>query len=791
MQQSSWIFIRFLLILAFLWYSFSSTGQTFTISGTVNDKRTGESLVGANVFVINRKQGTITSADGSFSLSLPKGKYTLRFTFIGYKTYRKTINLKHDTKLIIELEQTSVTTDEIVIQGKATDRNIKSAQMGIVEIPVKEIETLPAFMGEVDILKTIQLLPGVQSAGEGNTGFYVRGGGPDQNLILLDGATIYNAAHVFGFFSVFNSDAVENFNLIKGGMPAKYGGRLSSVLDIHLKDGNSNKLQGCGGIGLISSRLTLEVPVVENKSSLLISGRRTYFDVIATPFIPKESEYKGSRYWFYDLNLKWNYRLSDKNAFYVSAYHGKDVFRYHNADAGFQTDIPWGNTMTTAHWNHLFSDSLFVNTAFIISNYHFGFDAVQQNFEMKLYSGIRSYQLQSDFTWLYNSKHRVCFGANYIFHKFTPNSVTARVGDTKIEADNIPKQNANEAAVYLCDEYEITPRVKINAGLRGSLFQQIGPFDRYVHNETGLPSDTISYKRGEHIVTYTNWEPRFSMRFLINDKSSLKTSYTQNYQYIHLAAISSVSLPTDLWVPSSTLVKPQFGRMYAIGYFRNFKENAFETSVELYYKKLENQIEYAEGIMPNSGIGDNADNSFTFGKGQSYGIEFFVKKRYGKLTGWIGYTLSKTTRKFPEINQGKAYPAKYDRRHDLAITSTWQWNKNWSTSIIFIFATGNAISLPVGRYLIEGSIVNEYGDKNSFRMANYHRLDISCTYTKKRKGRLQSSWNFSVYNLYNRYNPYFIFYEATGNIAKGNYKVSAKQVSLFPIIPSVTWNFEF
>ena len=784
--------MRRLVILFLIIISASmANSQNFTVSGFVREKSSGENLIGATVFIEELMKGSSTNTYGYYSINLEKGEYTIVSSYLGYQDYSQKIDLNKDLRINILLEQISLEKQEIIISGERLDKNIKSTEMSTIKMPVKEIKLLPAIFGEVDILKTIQLLPGVQSSGEGSAGFYVRGGGPDQNLILLDEAVVYNASHLFGFFSVFNADAINDVNLIKGGMPANYGGRLSSVLDISMKDGNIKTYHADGGVGLISSKLTLQGPIKKDTSSFLVSGRRTYIDVLAAPFISDTSEFSGSGYFFYDLNAKVNYRFSDKDRLYLSAYFGRDVFSFENKKDNFSMRIPWGNATTSLRWNHLFNSRLFMNTTAIFSDYQFSFDVIQEDFEMELFSGITDYNLKVDFSYFPNINHNIKFGTNLIRHRFIPSSISAKVGEVNYNSDDRMKQYANDAAIYICDEVDLTEKLKINAGLRATYFQQVGPFDRYIKNDRGITTDSIHYASGEEVVHYTHLEPRFSLRYSLGDKSSIKASFTQNYQYIHLATISSVSMPTDLWVPSSDIVVPQFGTQYAVGYFRNFYKNMFETSVEFYYKKLENQIEYKDGATPGDNVADNPDNNFTFGEGESYGMEVFFKKSLGKVSGWIGYTLSKTTRTFPELFNGENFPAKYDRRHDLSIITTYKFNEKWTVSAVFVYATGNTATLPVARYFISGEVVNEYGERNSYRMEPYHRLDFSITYFRKKKKNVQSSWNFSVYNAYNRHNPYFIYFDYDGEIETGSFVTQAKQVSLFPIIPSISWNFKF
>lgn len=764
-------------------------GQKYTISGYVRDKSSGEDMPAANVYVKELSKGTTTNNYGFFSLSLPKGEYNLAVSYLGYNDFTKKVILDKDIKLNIYLETSAILTKEIVVTGERQDKNIESIEISTVKMPVDQIKQLPALLGEVDILKAIQLLPGVQSSGEGNTGFYVRGGGPDQNLIILDDAVVYNAGHLFGFFSVFNADAVRDVNLIKGGMPAQYGGRLSSVLDIGMKEGNSRTYHYDGGVGVISSRLTVQGPIKPDTSSFIVSGRRTYIDVLTKPFV--KENLKGTGYYFYDLNTKINYRFSDKDRLFASGYFGRDVFSYKNKGDGFMIRIPWGNATGSLRWNHLFNNKLFLNTTATVSNYKFSFEAEQQDFEFKMFSGVNDYSLKSDFNWIPGVLHNVKFGVNYTYHIFTPNGATARIGETVFDTGEIIKYYSHDAAIYINDEYDLSENLKINAGLRGTYFVHVGPFTRYVKGNQGLNIDTVSFAAGKSLADYSHVEPRLSLRYIINKQSSVKAAYTQNYQYIHMASLSSSMLPTDVWMPCTDIIEPQFSTQYAAGYFRNFADNTYETSVEAYYKDMRNLIEYKENTTSDDDMGDNPDNNFTFGNGYSYGVELFLKKRTGKLTGWVGYTWSHTRRKFPEINRGIEFPAKYDRRHDLSFIATYEFNPQWQASAVWVYATGNATTLPVARYFIDGRLQIIYGERNSYRMVPYHRADFSVTYTPKTEKKWQSSWNFSVYNMYNRYNPYFIYFDSDIELDKLSIITKAKQVSLFSILPSVTYNFNF
>lgn len=809
------------IIIAVLLYTDIAFAQSdYTVSGFIKEEESGENLIGANVYIKELLQGTTTNQYGFFSITVPEGQYHLVISYLGFTDIEEEIDLTKNIRYNKSLSSSAITTQEVVIEGERSDKNIESTQMGKLDLEVEQIKSLPAFMGEVDVLKAIQLLPGIQSAGEGNSGFYVRGGGPDQNLVLLDEAVVYNVSHLFGFFSVFNADAIKNVEVIKGGMPANYGGRLASVLDITMKDGNRKSFEVDGGIGLISSRLTVQGPIKKNVSSFIVSGRRTYIDILLKPFT-KNSKVTIPGYFFYDLTAKINYDLSDNDKLYLSAYFGRDVFNFGlggDDQGGFNVKIPWGNATSSLRWNHLINEKMFVNTSLIFSDYDFSFGITQNEFELILFSGVRDFNTKVDFNYFPNVRHNIKFGLNHIYHIFTPSSTSASQGDVVFNTGEIIKQYGHESALYFNDEWSWTELLKLNAGLRVSMFNHVGPFTRYTKDEVGTIEGEIKYNTGDLIKTYGGLEPRLSLRYALNNKSSIKAAYTHNYQYIHLASMASISLPTDVWVGASDQVEPLIGTQYAMGYFRNLFDNKYETSVELYYKDMANLIEYEDGFTPSDNVQDNADSHFTTGKGTSYGAEFFIKKRAGDLTGWIGYTLSKTTRVFEEINGGDPFPAKYDRTHDLSVVGTYDLQKkdallvpdslkifgetlgrlgnwfrvrHWTFGATFVYATGNSITLPIGRYMIEGNIVNEYGPRNWYRMVPYHRMDLSITLKGKEDKRFRSSWNLSVYNAYSRANPYFIYFDTDIDVVAGTLETKAVQVSLFPILPSLTWNFSF
>lgn len=772
----------------------------------MTDSSSGETLIGAAIYDQTSKNGATTNHYGYYSITLPAGPHDLNFSYVGYLDIKKTIDLQSDMEINIELKSRSLEIEEVVIRADKK-KAVESTQMSATKMEVKQIKELPVLMGEVDILKTIQLLPGVQSAGEGNAGFYVRGGGPDQNLILLDEAVVYNASHLFGFFSVFNADAVKNIELIKGGMPAKYGGRLASVLNISMKEGNKREIKGAGGIGLISSRFTLEGPIVKEKASFIFSGRRTYVDVLTRPFLKNSETVGGDGYFFYDFNTKLNFELSPKDKIYLSGYFGRDKLDAELSTDGFGINMPWGNIIGSLRWNHLIGKKLFINTTFSVTDYEFNFNGTQgDDFSFVLSSGIRDWAVKNDWSYFPNTRHDIKFGVNYVDHKYSPSSVDARSGDAIFDTGEPEIIYANEFSAYVQDDFKVNDRLKINMGVRVPYFFQIGPYQRYI-KEGDETMEIIPYEDGTLIHDHLGLEPRFSARYTLNENSSAKAAFTRNLQYVHLLSFSPTGLPTDIWIPSSERVKPQIGYQYNAGYFRNFLDDKVEASIEVYYKELENQIEYKEGERPENGANNNVDNQLTFGESNSYGVEFFVKKKLGRTTGWIGYTWSKTDRQFDELNEGETFPARYDRRHDLSVVASHQLNKRWVLSGSFIYATGNSITLPDSWYLLpnENRLVYEYGARNSTRMSSTHRLDISATLnnaerkkakaekngTEYKKKNWESNWTFSIYNVYARNNPYFIYLDPFGQPGDENFRIDAKQFSLFSIIPSVTWNFKF
>ena len=765
-----------LLILLFIAYK-GIAQQNYTISGYIRSSETGEALIGATVQIKELYKGAMANAYGFYSITVPGGKHTVQYSYMGNISKTENIELSGNLDKNVDLQQASVEIAEVVIVSEASNKNIKAPEMSVVKISPKDIVSVPMIFGEQDILKTIQLMPGVKSAGEGNSGFYVRGGSADQNLIILDEAPVYSSAHLLGFFSVFNSDAVKDMEFYKGNAPANYGGRLSSVLDIQMKEGNSKKFAASGGIGLIASRLTLEAPIVKDKGSFIISGRRTYADI----FLPlwKDPAAKSTKLYFYDFNAKANYKINDKNRIFLSGYFGRDVFKISDL-VGFS----WGNKTATLRWNHIFGNKLFLNSSLIYSDYNYGigYNAGQL---LEVTSGIRDFNLKEDFQYFINTKNTLKFGFNTIDHTFHPGELKSENEDFT-NSKVIDEKHAVESAVYISHKFDISDRLIFNYGLRYSNCTLIGPDTVYTYNENDIITSSTSHKKGDIIKHYGIPEPRMTLNYIVNEKMSVKMSYARNAQYLHLLSNSTVSFPTDIWISSSKIVKPQIADQIVLGFFENFKDNMFETSVEVYYKNFQNQIDYQNGA--NIILNEHVESQLVFGKGRAYGTELFIKKRTGDLTGWIGYTLSRTERSINEIDDGAWYPVKHDRTHDVSIVLMYEFNEKLKVSANWVYNTGNAVTFPEGKYVIDGATVPAYTNRNGYRMPDYHRLDLGVTLSNKKRGKFTSSWNFSVYNAYARKNAYSISFRENENDPS---KTEAVQQSLFQIVPSITYNFNF
>lgn len=753
--------------------------KKYTISGKIKDEATGELLIGASVILKGATQsGTASNGYGFYSLSVPEGDYTLTYSYIGYAPIIRTILLRQDMEINIDLAVKNDLEEVVINDNRPNNRNLISPQMGVEKLDMTQINNVPVIFGEKDILKTISLLPGIKAASEGNTGYYVRGGGSDQNLILLDEATVYNASHLFGFFSTFNSDAIKDVSIYKGGMPSQYGGRLSSVLDVKMNDGNNKNFTVQGGIGLIASRLKVEGPILKNKGSFMISGRRTYVDMFLK--LSSDTTVKGSSIYFYDLNAKLNYRFNEKNTLYLSGYFGKDVLGLKNT---FGTN--WGNATGTIRFNHLFTNKLFSNTSVIYSNYNYVIQSFLRDNDFKATSKITDLNIKEDLQYYASTKHTLRFGVNAIHHTLEPGNITS-TQSSSVNNREIERRYGMETAAYLNDEWKVNDKLTLLYGLRLSGMFLLGPGTFKTYNPDGTIASAQTKASGEIYKSYVNLEPRFSASYTVNDQTSVKASYNRNTQNIHIISNSTSANPTDLYVLSSNNIKPQIADQVSVGYFKNFADNLYEFSVETYYKALQNQIDYKNGAQLIAN--DNVESQLLYGIGRAYGAEFFFKKRYGKFNGWIGYTLSKTERKFDQINNGNYFAAKYDRTHDISLVGIYKMSNRWTFSATFVYGTGNAVTYPNGKYSVAGVTTYYYSARNADREPANHRLDIGATWEGKEHKKYHSSWSFGIYNLYNRKNPYTINFRDN---EVDPTRTEAVKTSLFGIIPSITWNFKF
>lgn len=744
----------------------------------MKDQNTGETLIGASIVLLeNPEMGVLSNGYGFYSITAPERNYTLVASFSGYKNDTLKVSLTKNIMLPVDLSPAGTELQEVVITARRND-NITRTLPGMQKLSIEEIKDVPVIFGEKDILKTIQLLPGIKSGGDGSTGFFVRGGAADQNLILLDEATVYNASHLLGFFSTFNSDAIKDVTIYKGDMPAQYGGRLSSLLDITMKDGDDKNYKVSGGIGVIASRINVEGPIVKNKGSFMISARRTYADLFLK--LSKDSDVNKSILYFYDINAKANYQLDNKNKLFLSGYFGQDDLGYSN-----QFGIKWGNTTATLRWNHIFNSKLFSNTSFIYSNYNYNISINQTTNNLEIISKIKDFSLKEDLQYFATNRNKVNFGFNVTRHIFSP-------GEFQTSATSsynpliLQNKYALDAAAYISDEWSITDRLKFISGLRLSSFNVLGPGNFYTYDVNGNVTDTATFSSGKIVKSYLNLQPRFAATYLLNKISSIKVSYSRNVQNLHLLSNSTGSNPTDLWIPSSNNVKPEISDQVSTGYYRNLRNNRYEFSVEIYYKYLQNQIDYKNGAVLVANV--NVESQLLYGRGRAYGLELFAKKKYGRLTGWISYTLSRTERQIDGINNNLWYPATQDQTHNIAIVAIFKANKKWTLSSDFVYNTGNAVTWPSGKYDVNGETVFYYTKRNSYRMPSYNRLDLSATLQGKKTKKFEGSWTFSVYNAYGRENPYFIQFQ---NDPEDPQKTQALQYSLFRWVPSVTYNFKF
>jgi TonB dependent receptor/CarboxypepD_reg-like domain/TonB-dependent Receptor Plug Domain len=774
--MSKWFFL-FIILLS----NSVSYGQIkHTISGTIKESGTGETLIGASVYLIELpKSASLSNSYGFYSITAPAGHYTLVISFSGFMPDSVNIDLDKDLSRSIEMVQRNTELQEVIVSSVRQTDNIKKPLMGVMKLSVKEIQDMPVIFGEKDILKSLQLLPGVQSVGDGGSGFYVRGGTTDQNLILLDEATVYNPSHLLGFFSTFNSDAIKDVTLYKGAIPAEYGGRLASVLDVRMNEGNSKEYQVSGGLGLISSRLNVEGPIEKDNGSFIVSARRTYADLFLK--LSKDTNTKNSSLYFYDINAKANYKLGDKDHIYLSGYFGKDFLGLGNSFG-----IDYGNSTATFRWNHILNNRLFSNTSLIYSKYNYDIDVTSGNNDVAINSFIRDYHFKEDMQYFVGSGNKINFGLDVIDITTSPGVITAAPQSDNFNSVSVPDKHAIESALYFSQEIVVTEKLNVNYGIRAGLFTVLGPGAFYTYDSAGNAVDTANYGSGQVVKNYFNLEPRFSMSYQLTENSSVKFAYARTTQNLHLLSNSTSSNPTDVWIPSSNNVKPEIADQVSLGWFRNFKDNQYEFSTEIYYRNMQNQIDYKNGAQLIANV--NVESQLIFGKGRSYGLELFIKKKYGQLTGWVSYTLSRTERQFTQVNNDSWYPANQDRTNNLSVVGIYKLNRKWTLSADFVYYTGNAVSWPSGKYEVNGQPAFVYVERNGSRMPSYNRLDIGVTLQGKKTKKFESNWNFSIYNAYGRENPYSIsFQQDPGDPSK----TQAVQWSLFRWVPSVTYNFKF
>ena len=769
--------MKYIILVSFALLSTVSLAQKFTISGTIKDSTDGEDMYGAIVKVKELTNiGASANAYGFYSLTLEAGTYTLIYRSSGYDSREIVVELNEDIKMNIELRVPKEVREieGVTVTAVKENDNITSSGMNVTKFDPKEIETIPVIFGEKDIMKTLQLTPGVKTAGEGNSGFFVRGGAADQNLVLLDEAVVYNASHLLGFFSVFNSDAVKDVSLYKSGIPAEYGGRASSVMDVKMKDGNLKKFGVSGGIGLISSRLALEGPIVKDKGSFIVSGRRSYLDVFLK--LSKDEDRRNTKLYFYDLNAKANYKISDKDRIFLSGYFGRDNFGF-----GDQFGFDWGNATGTMRYNRVMSNKLFSNTSVVFSNFDYQFTIGSGDDGFGVKSSIQDWALKQDFTYYLNKNNTMKFGLSGMHHTFKPGALT---GDNESFNEIVlDSRYALEFGGYVQNDMKIGARFNMLYGLRYSGFSLVGG-KSYTFDSAGEKTGEEEFDRWESSSYQFGIEPRLSMSFVLTEQNSIKLGYDRNYQYIHQLSNSTTSSPTDVWVPSSNNIKPQIADQIAIGYYQNLKKNTYRLSSEIYYKNLQNQIDYRNGadILLNN----EAEGELVYGDGKAYGIELMLQKTKGKFTGWIGYALSRSLRQFDDINEGREFSARQDRIHDISVVLMYKINKSLSVASTFVYYTGDAVTFPSGKYEVGGVSIPYFTERNGYRMPDYHRMDLGLTWYMKETKKFKHDLNFSIYNLYARENAYTITFEEN----KETGETEAIQTALFKIIPSITYNFK-
>lgn len=759
----------------------NSEVKRHTISGHITDQNNGESLIGATVYIEELETGTTSNTYGFYSISLPPGEYNLSYSFIGYQSKALSLNMRKDTTINIELALKQQQLKEVVIESTRKNANVRKNEMGVSRLNTKTIKKIPAMMGETDLIKALQLLPGVQFATEGSSGFTVRGGSPDQNLLLLDEATVYNASHLMGFFSIFNNDAIKDVKLYKGNIPASAGGRLSSLIDIHMKEGNTKQFSGNGGLGTVSSRLTIEGPLIEDEASFLLSGRRSYADLFLA--LSSDEDLRDNTLYFYDLNGKVNYKINDKNRIFVSGYYGEDVF----SNPDFL--LSWGNNTTTVRWNHLFSKKMFSNFTFVKSNYDYQLGVPEGQANSFVWrADLNDYAVKADFGFYPNPNNTIRFGLQSTYHRFFPGTAKGLGEESFFDSYEVEHHNSLENSIYIENEQEITGTLSLRYGLRFTLFNNVGSATIYNYDEDYNVMDSTTYASGEFYNSYNGLEPRIGMRYQLNEFSSIKASYSRTKQYIHRGTNSTSGTPLDIWFPSTPNIEPQMADQVSVGYFRNFRENTIESSVELYYKKMNNIVDFKDNAVIL--LNKEYEGEIRVGEGTAYGVEFYTRFDIAPFSGWLSYTYSSSERTIAGINDGETYLSPYDRPHDVTLVMNYNISKRLSAGLNWVYMTGNPVTFPTGRVEIGGKYIPIYSERNSYRMPDYHRLDISLTYkgNEKPSKRFHGEWNLSVYNAYARKNAWVINFVQDENDPDVTY---AEKTYLFGIVPSLTYNFYF
>ena len=770
--------IASILIAAHLCVLNAYTQENYSLSGTITDSSTGETMIGATVSVKELPgTGTISNAYGYYSLTLPEGEYTAVIRFVGFQPFIQSVNLIEDIRIDFSLGTDAAELEEVVVMAERKNENIVSEEIGVERVRIEEIKKIPVLFGEQDVIKTLTLTPGVKTSGEGSGGMFVRGGNNSQNLVLLDEATVFNSSHLLGFFSTFNSDAIKDLTLYKGSAPSHYGGRISSVMDVKMNEGNNQTFHAGGGIGLISSKAYVEGPIVKDKSSFLITGRRTYADMFLK--LSSDETLNNNQLYFYDVNLKANYKINQNNRIYLSGYLGRDVFEMQD-----MFGLDWGNITGTLRWNHIWNSKLFSNTSLIYSDYDYQVSIMNNDNDFSLTSVIENLNFKQDFQYFINDKSALNFGFYSTYNQITPGQLEVS-DDAGVPPLDLQDKYTLESGIYIGNEWKPNQKWNLSYGLRFNIFNLLGPGDFYAYSE-GSVSDTTTYSSGEIVQSYFSLEPGINLAFIVDPTQSVKVSYTRNTQNLHLIQNSNSSAPTDIWIASSNNLKPEISDQLSMGYFKNFANNTYQFSTEVYYKWMQNQIDLKDGadLMANEYI----EGELLFGDGRAYGLELMLKKKSGSLSGWIAYTLSRTEKQIEGINQGSWYPAKQDATHDISIVGIYDINPRWSLSATWVYNTGNAVTFPSGKYGIGGDVQFYYTERNGYRMPAYHRLDVGATWNIKKTDRFESTLNFSIYNAYGRKNAFSIDFEEDVNDPT---RTVAVKTYLFTYIPSITYSFKF